>query len=415
MNNRITLLLILVGTAILHLSAQQRMSLADCLKQAVDSNLTLRTGKIAVLRAKEGQGMAYDMDKMGVSLSQTPTTGGGPENALTFSQSFEFPTIYGARHSKMKAETRLEEMRVEVSRNDLERQVESTYYALLYAMEQQRLLNKQDSVYQKFLDIAEKRLKAGESSRLEEMNARRLLEENRVAINSAKKQVGNMQLLLSRWMNADKAVLPIENELPIRAMLIENMYGFNPQNVPSVQLIGQEKAVAEKSLRLAKQSFLPDISLAASTQMLLKGFNPYDIDRARFAQGNFMGFEVGISIPLFFGGKRASVKAAKRDVEQSKLRLQQEIQNASTDYSIAKNDFDKALHRLDYYRNSGCQDASELARLAQVSYEKGDIDYVEYIQNLQTAFAQQSAYIEAVNEYNQSLISLEYIQSRNKQ
>lgn len=414
MNNRTISLLISLFAVIAPLSAQQRMSLADCLKHAVDSNLTLRSGRIAVLRAQEGQGIAFDMDKMGVSLAQTPTTGGGPENALTFSQSFEFPTVYGARYSKMKAETRLEEKRVEVSRNELERQVASTYYSLLYVMELQRLLNKQDSVYQKFLDIAEKRLKAGESSRLEEMNARRLLDENKVAINSVEKQVSNLQILLCRWMNTDKAVLPIEDELVIRAMKIEKMYGFDPQNVPSVQLTEQEKVVSEKALRLAKQAYLPDIQLAASTQMLLKGFNPYDIERTKFSQGNFMGFEVGISIPLFFGGKRASVKAAKRDVEQSKLRLQQEIQNASTEYNMAKNDFDKALNRLDYYQKSGQQDASELARLAQVSYEKGDIDYVEYIQNLQTAFSQQSAYIEAVNEYNQSLISLEYIQSSNK-
>lgn len=414
MNNRINLLLIFFFAAIAPIWAQQRMSLDDCLKLAADSNLTLRSGEIAVLRAKEAQGLAWDMSKTGVALSQTPTTGGGPENALTFSQEFEFPTVYGARHSKMKAETRLEEMRVEMSRNELERQVVSTYYALLYAMEQRRLLDKQDSVYQKFLDIAEKRLKAGESSRLEEMNARRLLEENRVAIDGAEKQIGNLQILLSRWMNTDVAVLPVEDSLPIKAMAIERVNGFDPQNVPSVQLAGQEKTVAERSLRLAKQSFLPDIQLAASTQMLLKGFNPYDIERARFAQGNFMGFEVGISVPLFFGGKRAQVKAAKRDVEQQKLRLQQEIQAASADYNMAKNDFQKALSRLDYYQTSGCRDAAELARLAQVSYEKGDIDYVEYIQNLQTAFAQQSAFIEAVNEYNQSLISLEYIQTNNK-
>lgn len=380
----------------------------------MDSNLTLRSGKIAVLRAKEAQGTAFDMSKMGVSLAQSPTTGGGPENALTFSQEFEFPTVYGARYSKMKAETRLEEIRMEVSRNELERQVASTYYALLYAIEHRRLLNRQDSVCQKFLDIAEKRLKAGESGRLEEMNARRLLQENSMAINGAEKQIENLQILLSRWLNTSESILPAEDGLPVRAMTVDNAYGFNPRNTPSVQLAGQEQTVAEKSFRLAKQAYLPDISLAASTQMLLKGFNPYNIERTRFAQGNLMGFEVGISIPLFFGGKRAAVKAAKRDVEQAKARMEQEVKNAIADYGVAKNDFEKALRRLEYYRTSGCKDATELARLAQVSYEKGDIGYVEYIQNLQTAFAQQAGYIAAVNEYNQSLISLEYIQSNNK-
>lgn len=414
MNNKVTLLIILTGMAALPLSAQKRMSLAECLRQATDSNLTLRSGKTAVIRAKEAQGTAFDIGKTGVSLAQTPTTGGGPENALTFSQQFEFPTVYGARHSKMKAETRLEEMRVEVSRNELERNVASTYYSLLYAMEMKRALDRQDSVYRKFLDIAEKRLKAGESGRLEMINARQLLEDNHIAIGNSERLIANLQLELCRWMNTRSAVLPIEDGLPIRAIPLGQAHGFDPENTPAVRLAGQEKAVAEKSLRLARQAFLPDISLAASTQMLLKGFNPYNIERARFAQGNFMGFEVGISVPLFFGGKRAGVRAAKRDLERNELLLEQERQNAAASYSKAKNDFSNALQRLDYYRDSGCKDAAELARLAQVSYEKGDIGYVEYMQSLQTAFSRQAAYIAAVDEYNQSLITLEYIQSNNK-
>lgn len=391
-------------------TAQRPMTLDDCLKAAETNNLALRSGRIAIERAKDLQATAFDLDKTSISLAQTPTTGGGPENALTFSQTFEFPTIYGVRRSKLKAETRREEAKYEVDKNVLRREVASAYCSLAYALEVKRMLAAQDSVYSRFLQIAEARYKAGESGALERMNARRLYEENRMAMASADKQADNAQLTLGRWLNTDERIIPSETTFKAISSIPNsdtNTNGtFNPQNVPSVVLSTSENDVAEKNLRLARQSFLPDISLGASTQLLISGWNPYNVDRSRFSEGNFMGFEVGISVPISYGAKRANVKAAKKEVEQSRLRMEEQLKNATTDYAIAQNEYTKAKERLEYYQSKGNSDAAETYRIAQLAYEKGDIEYVEYIQNLQSALALQLASAEAINEYNQALIIL---------
>lgn len=395
-----------------HGMAQTAMTLDDCLRAARDNNMVLQSGKIAIERAKDLQATAYDLDKTGISLSQTPTTGGGPENALTFSQSFEFPTVYGARRGVLKAQTRLQEAQYLLDRNTLEREVESAYCSLAYALQRQRMLAAQDSIYSRFADIAEARYKAGESSALERMNARRLQEENRLSMAEAARQVAQAQLQLGCWLNTDEAIVPAEPTLAPLPYTPADMTGFNPQNAPTVALAEQENVVAEKNLRLARQAFMPDISLGASTQLLIKGFNPYDVDRSRFSEGNFMGFEVGISVPLFYGAKRARVRSAKKEVEQSRLRMEQERKNAAAEHSMALNEYLQAKQRLDYYSDKGNADAAETYRLAQLSYEKGEIVYVEYIQNLQAALALQLAAAEAIDQYNQALIRLKYAQSR---
>lgn len=161
---------------------------------------------------------------------------------------------------------------------------------------------------------------------------------------------------------------------------------------------------------IARQSFLPEISLGASTQALIKSFNPYDIERSRFSKGNFMGFEVGVSIPLFFGAKKSALKAAKRDVEINRVQMEAELQRVTAEFRTVQNDYLRSQKALDYHLSVANKDAAEIQRIAQVSYEKGDIDYLEYIQNIQVAMEQQLSYIDALDAYNKAAIALLFIQ-----
>lgn len=390
------------------------MSLADCLSAARENNLTLRSGKIAIERTRDLQGTTFDLNNTDISLSQTPTTGGGPENALNFSQTFAFPTVYGARRSKLKAETVLEEARYAVDLNTLEREVATAYYDLRYAIEQHRLLAVQDTIYARFLRIAEARHSAGESSALENIAARRLSEENRVAMNAATQRISQAQRRIALLLNTDQLIRPAETNFTPLSSSELTTYAFNAASVPSVALATQSSIVAEKNVRLARQSFMPDITLGASTQLLIKGFNPYNVDRSRFSEGNFMGFDVGVSIPIFYGAKRARLKAAKKELERSRLLAEQEAKAAATRYSLAESTLVQARERLDYYETRGNADAAETYRLSQLAYEKGDIAYVEYMQNLQSALALRMAYAEAVNAYNQAAVNLKFLQGGNE-
>jgi len=408
---RVLLLFVAASMAATQASGQARMTLADCLETARQNNLALRSGRISIERAADLQATAFDAEMTEVALSQSPTTGGGPENALTVSQSFEFPTVYAARKRLLKAETRLEKARYERDAGAIEREVSSAYCSLAYAMEKKRLLEERDTVYSRFLSIAEARYKSGASGELERMNARRLYEENRVAIADAGQNVANAQLQLALWMGTDTVVLPAEEKFEAIELSADELSSFRPQSVPAVALASEASAVAERRLGLSRQSFMPGISLGLSTQMLIKGFNPYNVDRSRFTRGDIMGFDIGISVPLFWGAKRARLKAAKKEVEQSRLSLEQATREASAGFQVARNEYLQAKSKLDYYRTHGLDDAAETYRIARISYENGEIAYAEYIQNLQAAFSLRMACAEAIDQYNQTAVRLKYIHS----
>lgn len=390
------------------LGQNKTKSLQECIRLAIDNNLVLKSGRISIERAKDLQGTAFNIEKTTLSLSQDPTSGGSPDNSISLSQGIDFPTIYSARKKLLKAETEMERSRFEVTRNELVKEITSTYYELLFAKENWKILQEQDSVYSKFQFLANAKYKSGETNQLERMNAERLYNENRIGLQEAEKNYQNIQLKLQRWINTEEVVEPADTSLtPFGDVFTLNE--FNPELTPLGEVAANGRIISERNLSVVKQGYLPSFNLALKNQFLIKGFNPYDVNRARFDKGNFMGFEFGVSVPLFFGGQKAKVKAAKREVEQ--LRLEQEDTKLLLlkQYQSYLNEYYTAKRSLDYYAKQGVVQADEIARISQVSYEKGEINYIEYIQNLKTAVEIHLQYAQAIHDYNQTIISLNYL------
>lgn len=394
-------------------TAQRRVSLADCLSIAEQNSLSMKAGSLLVERAKAMQGTAFNPDKTSISLSQDPTSGGSPDNALTFSQSFAFPTVYTTKHKLLKEETRLEAAKLEMTRQELQKSVSAQYCGLLYIIERRRILTRQAATYKRFLQLADVKLKYGETGKLEQMNALRLCRETETALKNADRDVETSANSLRQLLNTDEEIMPAEDSLTIIDDRDVRSDGFNPAETPLGRMLSQQQQVSEQNIKVERQGFMPDFTVAASSQLLIKSFNPYDVDRSRFADGNFMGFEVGVSVPLFFGAQRARLKAAKREAELTRTATERQLRQLQSERVAAHNSLMQAQANLNYYRTEGIQQAEEIERISQVSYEKGAIGYMEYIQNIQTAVDIRNAYATAVNEYNQAVINLRYLQNTN--
>lgn len=404
-----TIVVIILAFPTVVFSQNNTKSLQECIQLAIDNNLIMKSGRISIERAKDLQGTAFNIDKTSFSLSQDPTSGGSPDNSISLNQSFDFPTIYGSRRGLLKAETNLERSNLEVTRNELIKEISSIYFQLLYAKENIKILQEHDSLYTKFLFLANAKLKSGETGRLEQMNAERLYNENKIELQKAEKNYQNIQLILQQWMNIEEYIEPAEVSL----IVLETTFpfdDFNPEQTPLGEVYANKKIISEKNLSVVKQGYLPSFNFALKNQLLIKGFNPYDIQRQRFDKGNFMGFEAGISIPLFFGEQRAKTKAAKREVEMAKVQQEEIMLTMRKNYQTYQNEYIKAKNALDYYSLRGNKQAEDITHISQISYEKGEIDYIEYIQNLKTAVEIHLQYANAINDFNQTIIMLNYIQ-----
>lgn len=400
-------MLILASSA----SAQElHLSLADCISRAIEHNPSNRAAQLEARKAQEQRSSAYAMDLTDITLSQDPTAGGSPDNSITVSQSFDFPTVYAARHRYLTAVADAEASKARLQSLDIERDVALAYYDLVYRQALCRIYEQQDSVYAHFISIARAKKQAGATSQLELINAQRMANESAIKIRQAKTELQMAMTTLQSLVITDSTIMPIDTEL--QAIPADEPLASVPFEQTAVGNAYATQAKAyQKNLKLAWQGLLPRISIGLRAQCLIKSFNPYNISRDAFDKGNFMGFEVGLSVPLFWGGTRAKAKAAQQDIEIQQLRQNNARIEMTRTYSQAVSNFRQAQLNLDYYEQTGQQQAKEMAQLSRLAYDAGEIDYIEFMGNQTSSLSLMLAHAEAIAAYNEAAIRLKYLVS----
>lgn len=410
---RINMMIIgLCGLALLPqtvLSQTRKVSLQECINMALEKNPQMQVANKSVERARALQGTAWEIDKTELSLSQDPTSGGSPDNALSLSQSIEFPTYYIARHKQLKAETQAERSKAAVVRLSLENDVKAAYYQAVYQAEKLRVLESQDSLLAQYRTLAEKRYKAGETRQLELLSAERLQRENKMEVLAAHNDLETAQLLLSRLVGSVEAVEPKEDSL---LPLDWKQASYNYSQTPDGQYSADRLKVSEQAVRVAKNGFAPSLSLSLRNQLVISSWNPYDQDRSRFDGGNFMGFEVGVGIPLFYGVTRAKVKAARKEREMIALEIKEQEQLRQQEYLSALSRMNAAYVRYTYYNEEGRLRSDKMAEQGLLEYSQGEISYLEYMNVLQESIDLRLKRASALNDYNQCVLVMEKLCGR---
>lgn len=391
------------------LSQTRKVSLQECINMAVEKNPQMQVANKSVERAKALRGTAWEIDKAELSLSQDPTSGGSPDNALSLSQSIEFPTYYIARHKQLKAETQAERSKAAVVRLSLENDVKAAYYQAVYQAEKLRVLESQDSLLAQYRTLAEKRYKAGETRQLELLSAERLQRENKMEVLAAHNELETVQLLLSRLVGSVETVEPKEDSL---LPLDWKQASYNYSQTPDGQYSADRLKVSEQAVRVAKNGFAPSLSLSLRNQLVISSWNPYDQDRSRFDGGNFMGFEVGVGIPLFYGATRAKVKAARKEREMIALEIKEQEQLRQQEYLSALSRMNAAYVRYTYYNEEGRERSDKMAEQGLLEYSQGEISYLEYMNVLQESIDLRLKRASALNDYNQCVLVMEKLCGR---
>lgn len=383
----------------------EKMTLQQCFELADKQNLALQTGRKAIEKAQVMQGTAWNLDKTEIAFSQNPASSGDTDNGLTFSQSIEFPTVYTARRGQLKAETQAEKSRLNVTSQQLRLEIANVYYAMLYQTHRLQILQQQDSVIQRYCDVAGKRYKAGEARQLEFLSADRMRNDNRLEMTKVKNEAENLQTALMALLNTTTPVVPAADNLVISQRSPMNA-AFNYQQTADAQYQKDLISALDQEVKCAKTGYAPSLSLALRSQLLIDSWDPYHINRQRFTEGNFFGFEVTVGVPLFYGATKAKVKAAQKDREVALLAMQQEQREKERDYKQGYNRLQNAIKRMEYYSGENMAKAKDIERLSTLEYENGEISYVEYASALQEAIDMRLKQAEVVNEYNEAVLAL---------
>ena len=390
------------------LSEVDAQSLAECIETALANNIDVMVADMQVQRARRMEGSYFEMEPTELSLSQDPTSGGSPDNALTLSQKIDFPTVYGSRRKLLKAETQVEEGKLRLTESELSRDVSVAYSKLLFWQHVEALLCGNDSVLSEFVRTADIRYKNGETNRLELMNAQQMKAENSIKLREAQDEKTAATIMLQQLMNTTEKVVATDDYLCVQPA--DDAYSFAA--TPQGQLLESEQALSESELGYIRQGMMPSFNVGLRHQLVISGINPYDVDRSRFDKGNWMGFEVGVAFPLFYGSQKARKSAAKLNVDIARTRRELAERKSGSELLIAENAVKSARRSYDYYQTEGFPAAKEIRRLSRIEYGAGEITYVEHVQNLSMALAVEMDNAKAIDALNQAVIKLNYIKGK---
>lgn len=179
---------------------------------------------------------------------------------------------------------------------------------------------------------------------------------------------------------------------------------------PQVNYDHQQIAVADARIKVEKSKNLPDFRVGYNQQLLIGAFNPAGIDRSYFPGTRIGGIQFGVGIPLFSGtANRARVKSEQIESQIAQTNYQNTQTVVRVQYEQELAQYRKYKQVVNYYLGEGLKLADEQLRIAQVSFNLGEIGYIEYVTNISAAVQSKLNYLEVLSRLNQSAIQLQYL------
>lgn len=329
------------------------------------------------------------------------------DNNITISQSIPFPTVFGARSSLSDANIKSSELMRAATENEIAFQVKSTWYQLAYLRELNKWYARQDSLFGEFAEASAIRQRTGETNLLEKVTAESRHLQSQTLLRQNEADIVIYRKRLQTLLNSPSEVDAQLTELVPRSLPIPDSVAV--LNNPQLEWYRQQITIAEKSKLVEKNLLAPDLIVGYFNQTLIGTPTAENSANVATKSDRFQGFQVGISIPLWFRPQTARIKAAEYNRLSSQSRYQQEQRNYKGELTALSEEVKKLGNSLTYYTSSALPQAELILKQSNLAFRGGEIGYVEYIQALNTAADLRVGYLETLNNYNQAVINLEYL------
>jgi len=368
-----------------------QLSLEEAINLALKNNQAIKSAQYGVSQQQALRKTAVDLNKTGFQYGFDNIVQNG-NKSIGVQQSFSLPTVYNRQGKLLNQQVVLSEKYLTISKADLIRNVKTAYYQLVYGQNYLKVLIYQDSVYKNFNNAANSRYTNGETGYLEKVTADATYQQIILLRKQAQADIIIYEQELQKWLFTNTPVEPTINrreKLPTPILSDTLPVSQNP----ILNYYQQNVNVAAANLALTRSRALPDLSVGAS----------------KFIGNSGFGFSGGVNIPLWFRPYQGRNEAAKIGVKVAEADYANVIDTTKAAYNQQFQQYQKWNEQLSYYESAGLKQSDEIIRNAGVNYRYGNISYIEYIQNLTQAFNIKIQYLGALNQYNQSIININYL------
>lgn len=419
----------LIG-GMIHVRAQETLTLEDCLRLGIENNLKLQTSRNEVLKARHNisenrakllpqiNAVASFNDNFNPPVSVTDGSAYGNQynvtKTLQFNSSAGFQlqmplynqTLY-LSIDVAKTVNRLNELSYEKAREDLILQISKMYYLAQNTVEQISLVKDNIKRLEELRDIT---VAFYENEMAVEVDVQRV----NLNLEDLQVQYDNACAMLTQQYNMLKYVLdyPAEKEIAVLPADAEKLNtaattGFNA-NQYELLLLQEKASLAEKQKKIVASGYLPTLSLTGSWM-----FSAYtDKFKNWFHSGpsnhwyGSNGLGLSLRVPVFDGfDKRSRINKAKIDVENSKLAYEDAMKGMQAQYLNATTELENNLRNYRKQKDNYSL-AENVCKVTNDRYREGIVSMVEVLQDEMRVSQAQNNYLTAHYNYQVANLNL---------
>jgi len=388
---------------------QQSLTVEQMLNMADKQNLELNAAKKETVYWKEIQSRVFDPSKTEVGGEYGAINSIQQDTRFFIGQAFNLPIVYQRQKLLYKAQEILQQEMVSWKEAEIHKKIKEVFYQMVDIKERQKLIQKLDSVYSRFQQSADLRLKAGESNTLEKTTADAQLQQLRLQRDALAADMEILQVQMQWLLNTDGKIVPVYNNAVISDVLLTDTSSITELH-PQVRYTRQQEKAAEAQTLVERTKLSPDFKVGYNNQSII-GYQSADgINQKYYDAGrrfHFVNFSVGI--PLFNGAAKARIRAGKINEEVAKM-------NTAATSTFIKNsiaqttlEYNKHKQTVAYYQQTGMRQSELIIQNAKLSFESGEINYLEWTMLMSNAVTIQLNFLDAVRQFNQTAITLTYL------
>jgi cobalt-zinc-cadmium resistance protein CzcA len=371
-----------------------RLSLEQCMQEAMQKNGLLQTGQLEIQTAEALIPSGREVPKSTLDFQYGKTqTYFSQDYTVIANKNIPWPTQLRAQVSALTAQKMLAEKRLQVTQLLVKASVKWYYYQILFQNQQAKFLQKQDSMYTQMKRAAQLKFKEGETNRLELVAAESRLREFEQKMKALEMERKVSYQQLAYWINHPES---------FQISGLEKVKMTAPQkskallNNPQIQVLDQQVESGKLQVQVEREKLKPDLRIGVVSQSI----------ENRRGQ-NFI--QAGVGIPIFAKGQKAKIAASEKQVKVYESQRAQNMAQIQTELETNLAQLTKYQSALAYYETTALPQAEWLEKVALKSYQQGEIEYVEMLQNAQQAWQIREQYLQELLAHNQSIIQIETI------
>lgn len=418
----------MIGCVSQQISAQDILSLEECIEIGIENNLALQTKRNEIRKGQYAlsenrarllpviNGFAGFTDNIKPPVSVTDGSSYGvPYNVtktLPYSANagiqLQLPLYNQTLYTSMdvaRIMDQLNRLGYEKAREELMMEISKLYYLGQTTNEQLEILKNNIGRLEELKNITEAFYDNGMAM---DIDVKRV----RINLDNMKVQYDNAQAMLVQQMNLLKYMMnyPMEKNFALERVQAEKLSHTEltglSENLYEIQMLESQKTLAEKQRKLIRNGYIPSLSLSGnlSTSAFTDKACYWFQDNPSSKWYTSYGVGVSLRVPIFDGlEKRNKVRKAEMDIENARLNLENTRKNLQTKYLNATNDLMNSERNF-FKQKDNYLLAEDVYAVTIDRYKEGIASMTEVLQDEMRMSEAQNNYITA--HYNYQLNNL---------